>query len=193
MLQAIVSHEDFVAGQCDTSWLENNHASLLARSKRLSQRVTSSPHLFASNQIFSLPNHVEITKVLRNDFPTTFTADVAFTPQDAQSQVYTLDLEFTTASASASSTKHRHGSTKDPTHIIIPFPGKLVEVLVDVGDAVKAGDVVCVVKQMKMELEVRSPSSGTITWVTQAEDDNDVAEGMLAAILEADGKVEAKL
>lgn len=138
-------------------------------------------------------SHLEITKVLRNDFPTTFSADVAFTPQDAQSQPYTLHLESTTASASALSTKHRRGSPKDPTHIIIPFSGKLVEVLVDVGDVVKRGDVVCVVKQMKMELEVRAPSSGTITWVTEAEDDEDVAEGMLAAIVEAGGKVEAKL
>lgn len=138
-------------------------------------------------------SHLEITKVLRNDFPTTFSADVALTPQDAQSQPYTIHLESTTASASALSTKHRRGSPEDPTHIIIPFSGKLVEVLVDVGDVLKRGDVVCVVKQMKMELEVRAPSSGTITWVTEAEDDEDVAEGMLAAVVEASGKVEAKL
>jgi biotin carboxyl carrier protein len=82
--------------------------------------------------------------------------------------------------------QHRRGYPSDPSHIIIPFAGKLVEVLVDKGDVVKEGDVICVVQQMKMELEVRSARSGRVTWVTQAEDGEDIAEGVLAAIVEVD-------
>ena len=55
----------------------------------------------------------------------------------------------------------------------------------------KEGDVICVVQQMKMELEVRTPRSGRVTWVTEAEDGEDVGEGVLAAIVE--GEREARL
>jgi biotin carboxyl carrier protein len=70
----------------------------------------------------------------------------------------------------------------------VPFPGKLVEVLVDEGDVIKEGDVLCVVQQMKMELEVRSPRSGKVGWVMEVEDGEEVAEGMLVAIIERDGE-----
>jgi biotin carboxyl carrier protein len=43
-----------------------------------------------------------------------------------------------------------------------------------------------VVQQMKMELEVRSPRSGIVTWVMEAEDEEDVAEGMLAVVIVAE-------
>jgi biotin carboxyl carrier protein len=62
---------------------------------------------------------------------------------------------------------------------------------VDEGDVVKEGDVICVVQQMKMELEVRTPKSGRVTWVTEAEDGEDVGEGVLAAVIE--GEREARL
>ena len=62
----------------------------------------------------------------------------------------------------------------------------------DAGDVVKKDEAICVVKQMKMEIEIRSHKAGMVTWVTEAEDDQDVAEGMLAAIVE-DEKAQAKL
>jgi len=61
-----------------------------------------------------------------------------------------------------------------------------VEVCVEEGEVVKEGDVVCVVQQMKMELEVRSHRSGRVSWITDAEDGEDVAEGMLVAVVEAE-------
>lgn len=66
----------------------------------------------------------------------------------------------------------------------MPFAGTLVEVLVDVGDEVREGDVVCVVRQMKMELEVRSRRAGVVGFVTEVEDGGEVVEGLLAAIVE---------
>jgi biotin carboxyl carrier protein len=59
-----------------------------------------------------------------------------------------------------------------------------VEVLVDEGDVVKEGDVICVVQQMKMELEVRSHRSGRVSWVLEVEEGEEVGEGMLAAVVE---------
>jgi biotin carboxyl carrier protein len=68
----------------------------------------------------------------------------------------------------------------------------LVEILVDVGDVIKKGDVVAVVKQMKMELEIRASRGGTVTWVSEElEEGMDVGEGVLVA--EVDVREEAKL
>jgi biotin carboxyl carrier protein len=64
----------------------------------------------------------------------------------------------------------------------------LVEVLVDEGDVIKEGDVLCVVQQMKMELEVRAHRSGKVSWVLEVEDGEDVAEGMLVAVIEREGE-----
>jgi pyruvate carboxylase len=137
------------------------------------------------------PHHLELTRVLRNDFPTSLSAELLFTTPSSTSSAtpqttpYTITLASTSASASAATSHHRRGNPSDPSHISIPFPGKLVEVLIEEGDLVKEGDVICIVQQMKMELEVRSPRSGRVAWVTEAEDGEDVAEGMLAAIVES--------
>jgi biotin carboxyl carrier protein len=46
--------------------------------------------------------------------------------------------------------------------VIAPMPGKVVRVLVKVGDAIEAGNGILVVEAMKMQNEVRSPKSGKI-------------------------------
>lgn len=75
--------------------------------------------------------------------------------------------------------------------MLVPFAGTLVEVLVDVGDEVGKGDVVCVVRQMKMELEVRAARRGIVRFVMEVEDGGEVSEGMLAAVVEG-GEKEAE-
>ncbi|KAK4548724.1 hypothetical protein LTR36_008497 [Oleoguttula mirabilis] len=145
-----------------------------------------------SAQASSQPHHLQLTKVRRNDFPAAFAADILFTAPGSQPQPYTIDMQSTSASAAATSSQHRQGSRSDSTHVTLPLSGKLVEVLVDIGDRVKKDDPVCVIKQMKMEIEVRSHKAGIVSWVTEAEDDEDVAEGMLAAVIE-DEKAQAKL
>lgn len=67
-----------------------------------------------------------------------------------------------------------------------PFPGKLVELLVDSGDVVRAGDVIAIVQQMKMELEVRCRVGGVIEWVTDVEDGGEIGEGVLLAVIAED-------
>merc|ERR1739841_347364 len=126
------------------------------------------------------PHHLQLTRVLRNDFPSTFAAEILFTRPGAQPEPYSIDVQATSSSAGATSSQHRQGSRSDPTHVILTISGKLVEVLVDAGDVVKKDEAICVVKQM--EIEIRSHKAGMVTWVTEAEDNEDVAEGMLAAI-----------
>ncbi|KAH6176293.1 hypothetical protein HBI68_061050 [Parastagonospora nodorum] len=213
ILRAILTHPDFSAGACDTQWLERNHASLLAQSLKMSSTRTNIPStdattspslqlntastLFRAGDAWSLSlssnksepasHHLELTRVLRNDFPTSLTAEILFTTP-ATSTPYTLTMASTSASAAASTSQHRRGNPSDPSHISVPFPGKLVEVLVDVGDVVREGDVLCVVQQMKMELEVRSPRRGRVGWVMEVEDGEEVAEGMLVVVLEREGE-----
>ncbi|KAJ4299316.1 hypothetical protein N0V90_004560 [Kalmusia sp. IMI 367209] len=131
-------------------------------------------------------HHLEIIRILRNEFPVALSADILFTAPSHPQTAYTVHLSSTTASAAATTAAHRRADPSDASHVGIPFAGKLVEVLVDEGDAVKEGDVVCVVQQMKMELEVRSPRSGVVTWVLEVDEGEDVGEGTLAAVVERD-------
>ncbi|OAL44704.1 hypothetical protein IQ07DRAFT_625015 [Pyrenochaeta sp. DS3sAY3a] len=166
--------------------------SLLFRKGDAWSITLSSPEIKNVSTSQQPPHHLELTRVLRNDFPNSLSAELLFTSPSTstslkpQSAPYTITLASTSASAAAATSHHIRGNPSDPSHISIPFPGKLVEVLVDEGDIVKEGDVICVVQQMKMELEVRSPKSGRVTWVTEAEDGEDVAEGTLAAIVESE-------
>jgi acetyl/propionyl-CoA carboxylase alpha subunit len=224
MLAAIISHPDFMAGSCDTQWLEARHEDLIAdtRSKpsnstplhslvkpqqasvsTTSASSSSSAPLFRPNDAWTLAltpkdrtsspenkpqqtHHISLTRILRNDFPTSLSAEITHTAPNTPAVPYTLSLTSTSSSAAAAG-NHRLGSASDPSHVIIPFAGTLVEVLVEEGDEVAKGDVVCVVRQMKMELEVRAGRSGIVGFVTEVEDGGEVVEGMLAAVIEAEG------
>ena len=212
LLAAILAHPDFLAGNCDTQWLEANHADLIALSHQIRDiESKTQSHLLTSQHnpsiattassssgplfrpkdawILSLTpknqpsasaqqHHLSLTRILRNDFPASLSVEITHTGPSSTSQSYTLSLNSTSSSASASG--HRLGSPSDPSHVLIPFAGTLVEVLVDEGDEVAKGDVVCVVRQMKMELEVRAPRSGIVGFVMEVEDGGEVSEGMLA-------------
>ena len=45
------------------------------------------------------------------------------------------------------------------------MPGAIVKVNVTAGQAVKAGDVLCVLEAMKMENDITAPKDGTVTQV----------------------------
>ena len=49
-----------------------------------------------------------------------------------------------------------------------PMPGTIVKVNVTAGQAVKAGDVLCVLEAMKMENDITAPKDGTVTQVVAA-------------------------
>lgn len=46
--------------------------------------------------------------------------------------------------------------------VVAPMPGKVVRLLVQVGDKVEAGQGLLVVEAMKMQNEIRSPKGGTV-------------------------------
>ena len=52
--------------------------------------------------------------------------------------------------------------------VTAPMPGAIVKVNVTQGQAVKAGDVLCVLEAMKMENDITAPKDGTVTQVVTA-------------------------
>ncbi len=49
--------------------------------------------------------------------------------------------------------------------VAAPMPGSIIKVNVTAGQAVKSGDVLCVLEAMKMENDITAPKDGTITQV----------------------------
>jgi len=49
--------------------------------------------------------------------------------------------------------------------VTAPMPGTILKVNVSQGQAVKAGDVLCVLEAMKMENDITAPKDGTISQV----------------------------
>ena len=46
--------------------------------------------------------------------------------------------------------------------IEVPITGKIISVEVKIGDAVKEGDVICILESMKMENPILTPVGGTV-------------------------------
>jgi biotin carboxyl carrier protein len=46
--------------------------------------------------------------------------------------------------------------------VLAPIPGNVLQVLVEAGQVVAAGQVVCILEAMKMENEIAAPASGTV-------------------------------
>ncbi len=67
--------------------------------------------------------------------------------------------------------------------VTAPMPGKVVKLLVKVGDAVKVGDGVIVVEAMKMENELKAPAPGTVKEIRVAEG-KAVAAGEVLVVIE---------
>ena len=53
-----------------------------------------------------------------------------------------------------------------------PMPGNILKVNVTAGQAVKSGDVLCVLEAMKMENEIMAPKDGTVTQVLVSKGSN---------------------
>lgn len=120
------------------------------------------------------------SRIIENDFPSAVRGEITWTSSSntSMSKKYTASLLSTQSNALASS-RHRMGDTANKGHITLPFPGQLVELLVDVGNEVLKGDLICVVKQMKMELEVLAPFDCTVSWVCDISEGETVNEGTL--------------
>ncbi|KAL4913861.1 hypothetical protein BDW62DRAFT_220458 [Aspergillus aurantiobrunneus] len=212
LLRGAIGQEDFLNGSMDTQWLEKHLDQVMqlgdgiSRSLQTSVQVarpSGAPRIPQSNLLFrpgdswsitleplsgqqetQQKHHLQVTRVLQNGFPTSISAEVKYTT-DSSATAYRMQLETTNTTASALVSSHRRGNPRNPRHIVLPLSGKLIELLVSPGDMVEENQVIAFVKQMKMELEVRSPRTGCAQWVYEMEEEEeDVAEGILLVELE---------
>ena len=65
----------------------------------------------------------------------------------------------------------------------VPITGKIISVNVKVGDAVKEGDVLCMLESMKMENPILAPVDGTVIEVG-AKVEEVVKPGDVIAVIE---------
>ncbi|HKW60948.1 MAG TPA: biotin/lipoyl-containing protein [Candidatus Acidoferrum sp.] len=99
--------------------------------------------------------------------------EVYVTPSTGgQVQLHTGGLEFLAEVVDPRSWRGRHhgkAEAEGRQQIVAPMPGKVVRLLVKLGDAVEAGQGLLVVEAMKMQNEIRSPKSGTVERVLISE------------------------
>ena len=80
------------------------------------------------------------------------------------------------------SEERQAGPAGDGTDVLAELPGKVVRLVVNEGDSVKSGDTLLVLEALKMEIEVSSPASGTVTRFDVRAGSTVVAGDLLAVV-----------
>jgi pyruvate carboxylase subunit B len=76
------------------------------------------------------------------------------------------------SSDTGKSAKPKRPRPSKPGDVAPPMPGRVVKILVAVGDRVKAGDPLLIVEAMKMESRVPTPIDGTVAAILASEGDH---------------------
>jgi biotin carboxyl carrier protein len=81
------------------------------------------------------------------------------------------DLEVIDAEARYLRNRGGNGFDSNENTISSPMPGKVVNVMVEVGDVVKEGETVIIISAMKMESEYKAPKDGVVKKINVKHDD----------------------
>ena len=73
-------------------------------------------------------------------------------------------------------------STAEGAKVLSPMPGTILEVKVQNGQAVKAGDVMFILEAMKMENDIVAPQDGTVKQIVVSKGASVVTDAVLAVI-----------
>lgn len=84
---------------------------------------------------------------------------------DGEPEEITIESSAAAQEANAEAKPGRRPRATAPGHVTATMPGNVVEVLVEQGKQVSAGDPVLVIEAMKMETEIKAPVSGTVASV----------------------------
>jgi acetyl-CoA/propionyl-CoA carboxylase biotin carboxyl carrier protein len=139
-LEAILNSDAFIAGHHSTNFVENE--------LDLSGIVASTP---------------DGTRDASGRTLTTVTAEV-----EGRRLSVRLWLEATAPVVGPGHSRARRSPGADVAEtsdgmIAVPMQGTIVQMLIEVGDTVAAGDVLCVLEAMKMENPIRAPKDGTVS------------------------------
>ena len=110
---------------------------------------------------------------------------VQATPVVAAQPVFTAPAvapQATATPAAAPAAPKAAPAAAGATTVTAPMPGTILQVKVTAGQAVKKGDVICVLEAMKMENDIPAPCDGVIASVT-AQKGASVAAGDILASL----------
>jgi pyruvate carboxylase subunit B len=83
-----------------------------------------------------------------------------------------LEEDTSTSSAGVSVSGSKRPRASKPGDVTTSMPGTVIEVLVEVGSTVNAGDPVLVTEAMKMETEIQAPIAGTVSAIHVANGDS---------------------
>lgn len=114
--------------------------------------------------------------------------EVFVSPQKTKDAPFAVRVGTTEMEVSLTDPKRLRGAGSDVEHgagkaeIKTAMPGKVVRILVAVGDTVEKGDGIIVVEAMKMQNEMRSPKDGTVAHIKVAENDTVSAGDVLVVI-----------
>lgn len=124
---------------------------------------------------------INVTNVIRNDFPNLLALKLSAQSPDGSKadEGYTVRVSKLSNTQEIMHSGPREGdaASTDASLLVCPMAGQLVEILVDDGDSVSEGDAVIIVRQMKMELEVRAHRSGIIDSLFNQEEGKDISAG----------------
>ena len=112
--------------------------------------------------------------------------EVALTPNGAPGQL-AVHVGTDTVQAGVNGRRWRRrdehaGHAAGPQRVVAPMPGKVVRVLVGVGQPVSARQPLVVVEAMKMENELRAAAAGVVSQIAVAEGQSVEAGGLLVVI-----------
>lgn len=140
-----------------------------------------------SNDVKTFEDLVSVTSVIRNDFPESLAVKLSTPSNDDRGassdtnrqKSYTIRLlkQSETQVNLKGTPGHSRSTREDPSQLICPIAGQVVEFLVDDGSVVAEGDGVIIIKQAKMELEIRSHRSGTVRSLVDLDYGESIAAG----------------
>lgn len=136
---------------------------------------------------------MSVTSVLRNDFPHNLAVRLS-TSDDASEQKgnqhdYILRISKQSGLQQGHLQLGKRSNQADSSTLVCPISGQLVEILVEDGEYISEGDAVAIIRQMKMELEVRAHRSGTVKSLFGHEEGDTISVGtVICSILPADSR-----
>ena len=166
--KAILSHPDFANAEHSTKWVE----------EKLDLSGIEAPAKPAP------PAEGEVPKVRRD-------VDVEVNGRRYSVAMWVPDVPMAAPGAVAGAARPARprpsgagaGGAAGSGKVSVPMQGTIVKVLVEVGDAVEAGQAVCVLEAMKMENNVMAERAGTVTEIKVKPGDT-VGAGDIVAVIE---------
>jgi pyruvate carboxylase subunit B len=95
---------------------------------------------------------------------------------------YDITVKDGTAPAASSGEKAVGHESSDSAVIKSPLPGKIVRIITKTGEHVSAGGVILVLEAMKMEVEVKAPTAGTVSSIGVRVGDQIIAGQEIASV-----------